>query len=165
MTTLLVIYEALTFILVTVVIILLIEKNKYQNNMKFVTEEDSINFFTEQLKKSGFTNITKTDMYCPWDIEALRDGKLYIYELKRKRYSTQSFGDNIMEEYKLDKMLNRSENAYLVSFYTDCWCINNIRENHDIIEKYANKTTQWGGPLVKKRFLSYKIQLVHKYDN
>lgn len=140
--------------------------------MKFSTEQDSINYFVKRLESKGWENINPTqasNSYCYYDIEATYKGKLVRFELKRRNYKSDRFGDSIMEKYKYDNFVEDMRKGVfargvLVSFFEDCFTIDDVSYPYDVDFVYANKTTDFENRnIVQKTMVHYKQEYKYNY--
>lgn len=119
--------------------------------MTFQTEKDSINFFVTQLEVSGFTNICATqatNQYCHYDISATWGKKKVVFELKRRNFSSNKYGDSTIEANKFvrlekDKRDGSIYDGYVVSLFSDIYTIDSIGGEYTIRSVNCAKTTEF----------------------
>ena len=125
--------------------------------------------FTAYLQAKGFTNITETDQYCYYDLEAQKEGQLFRFELKQRTFPASRYNDAIMEQHKLNCFLRdvqQYHKAYLVTFFTDCWAISDILAPMGQSNKLAQHTTSFADTsLVDKTFIHYNLDKVYSYED
>lgn len=133
--------------------------------MKFLTEKDSIDYFCKRLEQAGYENINPTqssDKYCYYDIQAEKNNIKYRFELKRRNYTSNKFGDSICEKWKYDNFVDDIRNGLfnrgvLVSFFDDVFTMDDITKPYDVDFIYANKTTEFENrDIVEKTMVHYK---------
>lgn len=136
--------------------------------MVFNTERESIAWFMGFLEGKGFINIKETqseDKFCYYDIEAELPTKKGItrwrFELKRRNFDSEKYGDTIIEKSKYDKFVEDIRNGIMeqgriVSFFTDVMVIDNVLNAYDVDFKMSGKTTDFNDKrLVQKTFVHY----------
>lgn len=133
--------------------------------MKFITEQQSIDYLVNKLYEKGWESINTTqskDPYCYYDIEGVFKGNIIRIECKRRNYKSTQFNDAILEKSKYDKFIddlkaNKFNRCYLVSFFEDCMTISDVTHPFDVDFRYANKTTDFDNKeIVEKCFVHYK---------
>lgn len=140
--------------------------------MKFYTEQDSINYLCKRLEDKGWTNINptqSTNPYAYYDIEATYKGKVVRIECKRRNYKSDKFGDSICEKNKYDNFIEDVrkgvfDKGFLVSFFEDCFTVDDISCPYDVDFIYANKTTEFSNRnIVEKTMVHYKQANKYNY--
>lgn len=134
--------------------------------MKFQTEQDSIDFFRNQLEYSGFTSINATqalDQYSFYDISANYKNKKYKFELKRRDMTSEKYGDSVIEFSKYQKFASEIEsgeirNGFVVSFFDDIYTIDSITSTHKIDQKICPTTTEFENNNKKNKWLVHYQQ-------
>lgn len=119
--------------------------------MIFQTEKDSIDFFVTQLQVSGFTDICTTqatNQFCHFDVSAQWGKKKVVFELKRRNFSSDKYGDSSIEASKFvklerDKRDGSIYDGYVVSFFDDIYTIDSIGEGYTIRSVNCAKTTEF----------------------
>lgn len=119
--------------------------------MIFQTEKDSIDFFVTQLETSGFTDICatqSTNQYCHYDVSAQWGKKKVVFELKRRNFTSDKFGDSSIEASKFiklekDKRDGNIFDGYVVSFFDDIYTIDSIGGEYSIRSVNCAKTTEF----------------------
>lgn len=129
--------------------------------MTFQTEKDSIDFFVTQLETSGFTDISTTqatNLYCHYDVSAQWGKKKVVFELKRRNFSSNKYGDSSIEASKFvklerDKRDGNIFNGYVVSFFDDIYTIDSIGEGYNIRSVNCSKTTEFADQTKEDKLL------------
>lgn len=131
--------------------------------MKFNNDDpEGIQWFKSYLEENRYTNINiPINLYCPYDIEADKDGKHYIFEIKNRPCTSTAFNDTIIELMKFNILKMYDGEKYVVNFFQDCWYINNLLDEHEFQTHYAQRTNNWNRDKVKKILVSYK----HREEN
>lgn len=140
--------------------------------MKFLTEQDSINYFVKRLESNGWENVTPTqalNKYSYYDIDATWGNTRVRFELKRRNYPSDKFGDSICEHWKFSNFVegirkNEFDKGFLVSFFDDCFTVDDITKPYDVDIIYANKTTDFENrDIVQKNMCHYKQEYKYNY--
>lgn len=133
--------------------------------MTFNTEKDSIDYFCKRLEQAGYNNINPTqatNKYCYYDIQAEKNNIIFRFELKRRNYTSDRFGDSICEKWKYDNFVDEInkgifQKGVLVSLFSDILTLDDITKPYDIDYIYANKTTEFENRnIVEKTMVHYK---------
>lgn len=119
--------------------------------MTFQTEKDSIDFFVTQLQISGFTDICATqatNQFCHYDVSAQWGKKKVVFELKRRNFSSNKYGDSSIEANKFvklekDKRDGTIYDGFVVSFFMDIYTIDSIGAEYTIRSVNCPKTTEF----------------------
>lgn len=123
------------------------------------------------LKSKGFYDILDTDTISPyyhWDIEATSPkGERYVFELKNRTFSSDTFGDASLSKEKYERLKECPYKAVYVCFWTDFWCMIDIKSHppEGFIERTSSRTTRfedrstWRHPLA-----TWDIQKIHILD-
>ena len=135
--------------------------------MKFNNDDpEGIQWFKSYLEKNRYTNINiPTNPYSPYDIEADKDGKHYLFEIKnRNRYkitNSYDWGDTIIDQSKYIILSTYKDQVYVVNLFNDCMCIHKLEDEHEFQTHYAQRTNNWNRDKIKKILVSYK----HREEN
>ena len=133
--------------------------------MKFKTENESIEFFTQKLESKGWQVNRPKDQYSYYDLEAQKDGEVVRFELKRRNHNSYRYNDTIMEEYKLCNFYKDGYTGYLVTFFDDCWTLSDVYTPVDHIQRQARHTTDFDDQnIVNKQFVKYHFDKIFKYE-
>lgn len=96
------------------------------------------------LQRKGFYDIQETSQYAHWDIEAKYKGKQWIFELKNRNFSSLMYGDVILEVDKVRHMTETPYRAIFVNFWTDKWCMIDVRTvPYEVEYRNHQKTTRF----------------------
>ena len=132
------------------------------NPINTIADPEGIQWFKSYLEENRYTNINiPTNPYSPYDIEADKDGKHYLFEIKNRPCTSTAFNDTIIELMKFNILRGYNCEKYVVNFFKDCWYINNLLDEHEFQTHYAQRTNNWNRDKVKKILVSYK----HKEEN
>lgn len=121
-------------------------------------------WFINWLNNNNFTDIIDTDsisQYCHWDVEATYGNEKYIFELKNRTFESTKFDDTAINYDKYEHLLNSPYRAVLVTFWTDCWLMLNIKVNkpdNTFIKRCAHQTRFADHTLVNKKMVSWNIK-------
>lgn len=129
--------------------------------MTFQTEKDSIDFFVTQLETSGFTDISATqatNQYCHYDVSAKWGKKKVVFELKRRNFSSNKYGDSSIEANKFvklekDKRDGTIYDGFVVSFFMDIYTIDSIGGEYTIRSVNCPKTTEFADQTKEDKLL------------
>ena len=125
---------------------------------------DGREWFISWLRKHNFTDIVDTDtisIYCHWDVEAKYGNCKYIFELKNRTFESTKFDDTAINYDKYEHLLNSPYRAVLVTFWTDCWLMLDIKVNkpdNTFIKRCAHQTRFSDHTLVNKKLVSWNIR-------
>lgn len=112
----------------------------------FSSRDEGKDWFIKILRNKGF-KVVDTDYYrrtFPWDIEAEKDGKICLFELKNRDFPSTKYGDVTIEESKVRRMLVTPFRCFLVYFFEDRWTLIDLRETpYSTIVKKHPKTTRF----------------------
>lgn len=142
--------------------------SEIHNPINKTTDPEGKIWFSEWLDKKHFTNITiPTDPHCYYDIEADKDGKHYIFEIKNRPCSSVAWGDSIIELSKFNILKTFSGEKYIVNFFTDCFHLHHLESDHQLQNRFCQRTNNWDRNKIKKVLVSYKNtnKTKHEYDN
>lgn len=140
--------------------------------MKFQTEQESIDYFCNQLEYSGFTGVQATqyvNQYSYYDIQAKWGKKKVRFELKRRDLESDTYNDSVIEyskykEFVEDITNGQIDRGYVVSFFNDIYTIDNICSEHTLSIKQSPKTTEFDQKTkINKTFVHYKQQTKFQY--
>ena len=112
----------------------------------FPKTDEGRGFLITWLKKNGFDGIRGTsDQYAHWDVEAVRGGKTWFFELKNRDFPSGQFGDAALEEDKVKYLLDTPFKPILVYFWEDAWTMIDLRNTpYETITRNHRKTTRFG---------------------
>lgn len=122
------------------------------------------------LSRKGFTDIIDTDTISPyysWDIEATYKGLRYVFELKNRTFSSNTFGDAGLEKNKYERLKDCPYKAVYVCFWTDCWCMIDIKSHppEGFREIESSRTTRFEDRSTWRHHLAtWDIQKIHILD-
>lgn len=126
--------------------------------------------FAKFLTERGFYDIQTTMKGWYWDLEAMKDGVQYYFEIKdrRPRFASDTKGDSIIETLKFDNIMKECpepKKMYIVNIFTDNKiAIFPLLSEHHLEDHLARKTYYWGGNIVPKTFVSYLNRPPYIYD-
>lgn len=134
--------------------------------MKFNNDDpEGILWFKSYLEKNRFTDIyIPTNPYSPYDIEADKDGKHYLFELKVRPCTSYAFNDSIIELQKFNILKGYDGEKYVINFFKDCWYAHELLDEHEFQTHYAQRTNNWNRDKVKKILVSYKHREENKHE-
>ena len=129
-------------------------------------------WFISWLKKHNFTNIVDTDTisrYYHWDLEATLNGERYAFELKNRTFPSYHFGDAAVNYDKYEYLHDCPYKAVFVTFWTDCWCMIDVKSRYPdsfFYKMCPHQTRFQDHHLMKKEMVSWSIQNMKllKYD-
>lgn len=126
------------------------------------SDPEGVQWFKGWLERNHYKNIQiPTNPYSPYDIEADKDSKHYIFELKNRPCTSYAFNDSIIELQKFNILRWYDGEIQVVNFFYDCFYVNHIMDDHEFQTHYAQRTNNWSRDKVKKILVSYK----HKEEN
>lgn len=120
-------------------------------------------YFISWLKRNGFTDIVDTDtlsQFTHWDIEATYQGERLIFELKNRNHLSTKYQDTVINKDKYDHLMSSPHKAILVTFFTDCWCMIDIksRKPDSFFHRMCPHQTRFQDHhLIKKEMVSWSI--------
>lgn len=117
----------------------------------------------KKLEDHHFQHITDTDSkdrYTHWDIEAEKDGKKYVFELKNRDFSSSVYGDVVINLDKYNYLKNSGFKAVLVTFFEDCWVMIDLEVPYDEeITRIAPRQTRFSDHrLIEKKMVSWTLK-------
>ena len=108
------------------------------------TDEGKV-WLANLLKDKGFKDVTETSKYEHWDLIASYANKVYVFELKNRDFTSDTYGDVALEEKKVKALLDTPFKAILVYFWTDCWTMVDLRNTpYTTITRSHRATTRFG---------------------
>lgn len=133
---------------------------------------DGREWFISWLKKHNFTDIVDTDtisIYCHWDVEAKYGNDKYIFELKNRTFESTKYNDTAINYDKYEHLINSPYRAVLVTFWTDCFIMIDVKNCHpdeDITRQCPHQTRFPDHQIISKKMVRWKIQNMKllKYD-
>ena len=95
----------------------------------FPKTDEGRGFLITWLKKNGFEDIKGTSgQYDHWDVEAVKGGKTWVFELKNRDHYFDYYNDAILEMDKVNHLKESpADYAVYVCFWIDKWCMINVR--------------------------------------
>lgn len=120
-------------------------------------------YFISWLESKGFTDIIDTDtlsQFTHWDIEATYKGERFIFELKNRNHPSTKYEDTAINKDKYDHLLSSPYKAILVTFFTDCWCMIDIKSKRpdSFFHRMCPLQTRFQDHhLIKKEMVSWSI--------
>lgn len=137
--------------------------SEIQNPINKTTDPEGKIWFSGWLESKHFTNITiPEDQYSPYDISADKDGKHYIFEIKNRPCTSYAYNDNIIELSKFNILHTLAGEKYIINFFTDCFYISGIDDEHELQSHFCQKTNNWNRNKVRKVLVSYKHNELNK---
>lgn len=131
--------------------------------MKFnQNDPEGVLWFKSYLESKHFENIhIPEDKFSPYDIEADKDGKHYIFEIKnRNRYkitNSYDWGDTIIDQSKYIILSTYKDQVYVVNLFNDCMCIHKLEDEHEIQHQpHCRANMNWDRRITSKNLISYK---------
>ena len=121
-------------------------------------------WFISWLNNNNFTDIIDTDsisQYCHWDVEAMYGKEKYIFELKNRTFESTKYNDTAINYDKYEHLLNSPYRAVLVTFWTDCWLMLDVKVNqpdNTFIKRCAHQTRFSDHTLIDKKMVSWNIE-------
>ena len=101
------------------------------------------------LGENGFYDIRETSQFAHWDVEATYKGERYIFELKNRDFPSWKYGDAILEVEKVRHMTETPYKAIFINFWTDKWCMIDVRTlPYDVEYRNHQATTRFGNSRV-----------------
>lgn len=126
--------------------------------------DEGKSWFISFLKDRGFTDIIDTDtlsQFTHWDIEATYKEERYIFELKNRNHPSTKYGDTAINRDKYDYLIHSPHKSILVTFFTDCWCLIDIksrRPDSTFNRMCPHQTRFQDHHLMQKEMVSWSIQ-------
>ena len=122
-------------------------------------------FFSHYLESKGYDHISIPDaVFCPYDIEAYRNGQRYIFELKNRTVTSTQYGDSIIDSGKYSKLSQLDAKVYIVNFFTDCFHVHKLDSYDERQNHMCQKTNNWDRTKVPRILISYKNKQSTKYE-
>lgn len=129
-------------------------------------------WFISWLNNNNFTDIIDTDsisQYCHWDVEAKYGNEKYIFELKNRTHPSTKYGDTAINRDKYEYLIHSPYKAILITFFTDCWCMIDVKSRYPdsfFYKMCPHQTRFQDHHLMKKEMVSWSIQNMKllKYD-
>lgn len=129
-------------------------------------------FLISLLKSHQFTDIIDTDIisqYTHWDLEATHKGERYVFELKNRTFPSTKYNDTAINYDKYKYLLDCPYHSVLVTFWTDCWCMIDIKSckpDSDINRVCPHQTRFRDHTLINKHMVAWNIQnkILLQYD-
>lgn len=121
-------------------------------------------WFISWLNNNNFTDIIDTDsisQYCHWDVEATYGNEKYIFELKNRTFESTKFDDTAINYDKYEHLINSPYRAVLVTFWTDCWLMLDIKVNkpdNTFIKRCPHQTRFADHTMINKKMVSWTIK-------
>ena len=146
---------------------------KPSNQMRPFNEMDEGKcWFISWLKSKGFTDIIDTDtlsQFTHWDLEATYKGEKFCFELKNRTHPSTKYGDTAINRDKYEHLINYPHKAILVTFFTDYWCMIDVKrvEPDSCFHRMCPHQTRFQDHhLMKKEMISWSIHKIKllKYD-
>lgn len=122
------------------------------------------------LKHNNFTDITDTDsisQYCHWDVEAKYGENRYIFELKNRTHPSTKYGDTAINKDKYEYLIHSPYKAILITFFTDCWCMIDVKSRYPdsfFYKMCPHQTRFQDHHLMKKEMVSWSIYNMKMLD-
>lgn len=127
------------------------------NSINIITDPEGVLWFKSYLESKHFENIhIPEDKFSPYDIEADKDGKHYIFEIKNRSCTSTTWNDSIIESTKFNVLHHLKGEKYVVNLFTDCFHIHNLESEHEEQHHMCQKTNNWNRNKVHKILISYK---------
>lgn len=127
-------------------------------------------WFISWLNNNNFTDIIDTDsisQFCHWDVEAKYGNCKYIFELKNRAHPSTKYGDTAINRDKYDYLIHSPYKAILVTFFTDCWCMIDVKSRYPdsfFYKMCPHQTRFQDHHLMKKEMVSWSIQNMKMLD-
>ena len=127
-------------------------------------------YFISWLRDRGFTDIIDTDtlsQFTHWDIEGTYKGDKFIFELKNRTHLSTKYGDTTINKDKYEYLIHSPYKAILVTFFTDCWCMIDVKSRYpdSFFHRMCPYQTRFQDHhLMKKEMVSWKIQNMKMLD-
>lgn len=132
-------------------------------------DPERLGLFSDFLANRNFKDITRTSQFCRWDIESTYNKKKYIFEVKYRPHNHDNrFNDSIIEYDKYLALKEQPHPAYVVNIFNDGYLtVIPLEAEHELQEKYCQKTNNWERTKVKKTLVSYpnKEKYLYQYEN
>ena len=127
-------------------------------------------YFISWLRDKGFTDIIDTDtlsQFTHWDIEGTYKGEKFIFELKNRTHKSTKYGDTAINKDKYDYLIHSPYKAILVTFFTDCWCMVDVKSKKpdSFFHRMCPHQTRFQDHhLMKKEMVSWSIYNMKMLD-
>ena len=127
-------------------------------------------YFISWLRDKGFTDIIDTDtlsQFTHWDIEGTYKGEKFIFELKNRTHKSTKYGDTAINKDKYDYLIHSPYKAILVTFFTDCWCMVDVKSKKpdSFFHRMCPHQTRFQDHhLMKKEMVSWSIHNMKMLD-
>lgn len=120
-------------------------------------DEERLGLFSNFLSSYNFDNITRTSQFCRWDIESTYKNTKCLFEVKyRPTNHDNYFNDTIIEYDKYLALKQQPHKVYVVNIFNDGYLtVIPLEAEHELQEKYCQKTNNWDRTKVKKTLVSY----------
>ena len=128
-------------------------------------DKEGKTFFSHYLEERGYDYVSIPDaVFCPYDIEAYKDGVRYIFELKNRPITSTKYGDSIIDSGKYTKLSQLDAKVYVVNFFTDCFHIHKLDSFDEKQNHMCQKTNNWDRTKVPRILISYKNKPTTRYE-
>ena len=127
-------------------------------------------WFISFLEDRGFEDIIDTDtlsQFTHWDIEGTYRGERYIFELKNRAHPSTKYGDTAINRDKYEFLIHSPYKAILVTFFTDCWCMIDVKSRYpdeDIVRYCQHQTRFPDHQIIRKKMVRWKLQNMKLLD-
>ena len=127
-------------------------------------------YFISWLRDKGFTDIIDTDtlsQFTHWDIEGTYKGEKFIFELKNRTHPSTKYGDTTINRDKYEFLIHSPHKAILVTFFTDCWCMVDVKSKKpdSFFHRMCPHQTRFQDHhLMKKEMVSWSIHNMKMLD-
>ena len=127
-------------------------------------------YFISWLRDKGFTDIIDTDtlsQFTHWDIEGTYKGEKFIFELKNRTHKSTKYGDTAINKDKYEYLIHSPYKAILVTFFTDCWCMIDVKSKKpdSFFHRMCPHQTRFQDHhLMKKEMVSWSIHNMKMLD-
>ena len=127
-------------------------------------------YFISWLRDRGFTDIIDTDtlsQFTHWDVEGTYKGEKFIFELKNRTHLSTKYGDTAINKDKYEYLIHSPYKAILVTFFTDCWCMVDVKSKKpdSFFHRMCPYQTRFQDHrLMKKEMVSWSIHNMKMLD-
>ena len=127
-------------------------------------------YFISWLRDKGFTDVIDTDtlsQFTHWDIEGTYKGEKFIFELKNRTHPSTKYGDTTINRDKYEFLIHSPHKAILVTFFTDCWCMVDVKSKKpdSFFHRMCPHQTRFQDHhLMKKEMVSWSIHNMKMLD-
>ena len=127
-------------------------------------------YFISWLRDKGFTDIIDTDtlsQFTHWDVEGTYKGERFIFELKNRTHLSTKYGDTAINKDKYEYLIHSPYKAILVTFFTDCWCMVDVKSKKpdSFFHRMCPHQTRFQDHhLMKKEMVSWSIHNMKMLD-